>query len=100
MKQHQYQITVKHLADAQGQPSTYSEALEFKAGNHDDIFVVIERLQATQLLDEESMKAFAVGLKLFGETLLENRDIPLFKQFMPQFIQFVKALKQCYPQAH
>jgi len=35
-----------------------------------------------------------VGLKLFGETLLENKDIPLFKEFLPQFAHFMKALKQ------
>ena len=46
------------------------------------------------VLDDEKTKAFAVGLKLFGETLLENKDIPLFKEFMPHFSQFMKALKQ------
>jgi hypothetical protein len=35
-----------------------------------------------------------VGLKLFGETLLENKDLPLFKDFMPHFGQFMKTLKQ------
>ena len=37
MKQHEYEVTVKHIADAQGNPSTYTEALQFKAYNHDDI---------------------------------------------------------------
>lgn len=94
MKQHEYEVTVKHIADAQGNPSTYSEALQFKAYNHDDIFKVLGFIQNSQLLDEESTKSFAVGLKLFGEVLLENKDVPLFKEFMPQFVQFMKALKQ------
>ena len=42
MKQHQYHITVEHLADLHGNPSTYTQKLEFNAGNHDDIFVVIK----------------------------------------------------------
>ncbi len=31
MKQHEYEVTVKHIADAQGNPSMYTEALQFKA---------------------------------------------------------------------
>ena len=94
MKQHQYEITVKHIADAQGQPSSYSEVLQFQAYNHDDLFKILEKLAKANLLDDEKTKAFTVGLKLFGETLLENKDIPLFKEFLPQFVDFMKALKQ------
>lgn len=94
MKQHQYEVTVKHLADAQGNPSTYTEELQFQVGNHDDIFKILEKLQASQLLDEESTKAFVIGLKLFSEVMLENKELPLFKEFLPQFAQFMKSLKQ------
>ncbi|TCB50924.1 DUF3861 family protein [Acinetobacter sp. ANC 4779] len=94
MKQHTYQIIVKHVADAKGQPSTYTEDLIFTAYNHDDIFKVLENLQQKELTDEESMKSFAVGLKLMGEVLLENKNIPLFKDFLPQFINFIKSLKK------
>ena len=94
MKQHEYDITVKHIADAKGNPSTYTEALQFKAYNHDDIFKVLGFIQNSQILDEESAKAFAIGLKLFGEVMLENKELPLFKEFMPQFIEFMKALKR------
>ncbi|OTG90299.1 DUF3861 domain-containing protein [Acinetobacter sp. ANC 3813] len=94
MKQHQYEVTVKHIADAQGNPSAYSETLQFNAYNHDDLFKVLEHLRQANLLDDEKTKAFAVGLKLFGETLLENKDIALFKEFLPQFAQFMKTLKQ------
>lgn len=93
MKQHQYAVTVKHIADAQGNPSAYSEVLQFNAYNHDDLFQVLEHLSKANLLDDEKTKAFAVGLKLFGETLLENKDLPVFKDFMPQFVQFMKSLK-------
>lgn len=94
MKQHQYEVTVKHLADAQGNPSTYTETLQFNAYNHDDLFKVLEHLTKANLLDDAKTKAFAVGLKLFGETLLENKDMALFKDFMPHFLQFMKMLKQ------
>jgi hypothetical protein len=94
MKQHQYQITVKHVADAQGNPSAYTEELQFNAYNHDDIFKVLGFIQNSEILDDESAKAFAVGLKLFGEVMLENKELPLFKEFMPQFVEFMKALKR------
>ncbi|MGL4410083.1 MAG: DUF3861 family protein [Zoogloea sp.] len=42
----------------------------------------------------ESATAFAVGLKLFGEVMLENRQHPLFADFLPQFGQFMKQLKK------
>lgn len=29
-----------------------------------------------------------------GEVLLENKDIPLFKDFSPQFIEFIKSIKK------
>ena len=67
MKQHQYEVTVKHIADAQGQPSSYSEVLQFQAYNHDDLFKILEKLAKANLLDDEKTKAFTVGLKLFGE---------------------------------
>ena len=94
MKQHQYQITVKHVADAQGNPSAYTDELQFNAYNHDDIFKVLGFIQNSEILDDESAKAFAVGLKLFGEVMLENKELPLFKEFMPQFVEFMKALKR------
>ena len=46
------------------------------------------------MLDDEAAKSFAVGLKLFSEVMLEHKNLPLFKDFMPHFGQFMKALKQ------
>ena len=67
MKQHTYEVTLKHIADAQGNPSTYTDTLSFNTYNHDDIF---------------------------SEVILEHKNFPLFKDFMPHFGQFMKALKQ------
>ncbi|MCS4298858.1 MULTISPECIES: DUF3861 domain-containing protein [Acinetobacter] len=94
MKQHQYYVTVQHLADAQGHPSTYNENIEFNVGNHDDIFQIVERLKAAEFFDEETTKAFAVGLKLFLEVMITHRDHALFQDFEPAVKQFMKNLKQ------
>ena len=50
-----------------------------------------------KFFDEETTKAFAVGLKLFSEVMLENREHVLFQDFHPAFLQFMKNLKQKNP---
>lgn len=94
MKQHQYHVTVQHLADAKGNPSTYDENIEFNVGNHDDIFKIVERLTAAEFFDEETTKAFAIGLKFFLEVMLMHRDHILFKDLEPAILQFMKNMKQ------
>ena len=94
MKQHTYEVTLKHMTNAQGNPSTYTETLSFNSYNHDDIFNVLQVIQNSQMLDDEAAKSFTVGLKLFSEVMLEHINLPLFKDFMPHFGQFMKALKQ------
>ncbi|AZY49205.1 DUF3861 domain-containing protein [Bordetella avium] len=99
MKQHRYRITVEHLADAHGQPSTHAGPLQFETGNHDDILAIVERVKQRGDLDARSATAMAVGLKLFGEIMLENRSHPLFAAFRPHFADFMKHLKSGVPQA-
>ena len=94
MKQHTYEVTLKHMTNAQGNPSTYTDILSFNSYNHDDIFNVLQVIQNSQMLDAEAAKSFAVGLKLFSEVMLEHKNFPLFKDFMPHFGQFMKTLKQ------
>ena len=95
MKQHAYEVTLKHIADAQGNPSNYTDTLSFNTYNHDDIFKVLQVIQNSQMLDDdEAAKSFTVGLKLFSEVMLEHKNLPLFKDFIPHFGQFMKALKQ------
>ena len=95
MKQHRYRVTVEHLADAQGNPSSH-QPLVFEAGSHDDILAIVERMRAREDLPftPESTAAFVVGLKLFGEITLEHRAHPLFAAFRPHFQQLMKDLKK------
>lgn len=93
MKQHRYRITLEHLADADGTPSSH-EPLRFEVGNHDDIIAIVGRLRDGGDFNEETAAAFGVGLKLFGEVLLMDRDNPLFSSFRPHFARFMKELKR------
>ncbi|MBO2611327.1 DUF3861 domain-containing protein [Shewanella algae] len=94
MKQHKYRISVEHLEDQNGMPSSYQQALKFEVGNHDDIFAIVDKIKQRQDFDEDQATAFAVGLKLFSEVMLEQRKNPLFDEFRPHFMQFMKQLKQ------
>lgn len=93
MKQHQYRVRLEHLADAKGQPSDKAP-LEFEIGNHDDILSIVERIRARGDFDANRSAALAVGLKLFSEVMLENRDHPLFAEFKPHFMNFMKVIKK------
>ena len=99
MKQHQYFVTVQHLKDAKGEVSTYAEKLEFYTRNHDDIFQIVEKLKSAAFFDEQTTQSFAVGLKLFSEVMLEQRNHPLFAEFSPHFRDFMKQMKSLIPQS-
>ena len=92
MKGHLYKFTVEHLEDAKGN-IIEDNPLTFEARNHDDIFKIIEIMKGKIALDETDATAFVVGLKLFGEVMLKNRDNDLFKAFKPHLNDFMKALK-------
>ncbi|PWC14104.1 DUF3861 domain-containing protein [Brenneria roseae subsp. americana] len=94
MKQHQYRITIEHLADKNGVPPVEDKQLQFEVGNHDDIFAIVERMRQRSDFDEAAATAFAVGLKLFGEVMMTHRNHPLFAEFSPHFRDFMQALKK------
>lgn len=91
MKQHQYRITIEHLADATGRPvgrAPYS----FEIGNHDDLLQIVEHMQARAQFAPDTAAALALGIKLFSEVMLENRGHPLFADVGPHFGHFMKRL--------
>jgi uncharacterized protein DUF3861 len=93
MKQHQYRITLEHLADPQGRPSN-RPPLQFEVGNHDDIIAIVERLRGRSDIKPDEAAALGVGLKLFGEVMLANKDHALFSSLRPHFAKFMKDLKK------
>ena len=92
-KQHRYRITVEHIASPEGDLIPPAR-LQFETGNHDDILAMVDRAAARTGFNAETAAAFAVGLKLFSEVMLENRQNPLFQEFSTHFGQFMKQLKQ------
>lgn len=92
MKNHKYRISVEHLEDKQGDPVP-DHSISFTATNHDEILEIVERIRGARQFDEDDATAFAVGLKLFSEVMLKNRESPLFAEFRPHFMAFMKKLK-------
>ena len=93
MSKHEFRITVEHVADAAGNAPD-APPLTFNAFSHDNILAIVDRVEKRGDFSPESARAFGVGLKLFSEALLENKDNPLFESFRSHFGEFMKKLKQ------
>jgi hypothetical protein len=96
MKQHTYEISVTPVTHAQGE-AVKAAPLVFSARNHDDLFAIVERIKSRGLLNNDDSAAFAVGLKLFSEIILENRDQPFFKELSAPMGEMMKMIKSHKP---
>jgi hypothetical protein len=68
--------------------------IELEFGNHDNIFAIIEKMkERNRFKTEQDSVEFAIGLKLFSEVMLKNKDNPLFEDFRPAFGNMMKKLK-------
>lgn len=70
------------------------EPIEFLFQNHDDVFNIVDVLTEKDLFEDKSQTVqFAIGLKLFGDVMMKNKDHELFSEMRPVFIEFMKKLK-------
>lgn len=91
-KYNHYKITLEHINNPKGEALHTPVAVEFD--NHDDIFMIIEVLKQRNHFNDENQSAeFAIGLKMFSEVMLRNKDNPLFDELLPAFKQFMQKLK-------
>lgn len=86
---HQYRVTLEKLDEQQ----QTSQALSFETENHDDIFNILNKVDGKFGFSDEQTKSFIIGLKLFGEVIMQERKHPLFEELAPQFRQFMHKLK-------
>jgi hypothetical protein len=92
MKHHRYRVTLEYISDPEGNPQQ-GKSLIFEASSHDEIIGIVEFVRKSELLDTETTTALIVGQKLFGEVVLENRTNPMFSEFWPHFLEFMKKFK-------
>jgi hypothetical protein len=92
-KTNKYHLALSLSAYANGE-TTPAKQLELEIDNHDELFEIIDRMRAKALFaDEQQATEFAIGLKLFTEVMLKNRQHPLFEDFQPAVGSFMKKLK-------
>lgn len=91
-KHNKYRITLEHLYSPKD--LGLNETIDFEFENHDEIFSIIERIRENNPFDNENQATeFALGLKLFSEVMIKNRNNELFEELMPAFGSFMKKLK-------
>jgi hypothetical protein len=91
-KYNQYKITLEHTHNPKGDNLQQPVTVAFD--NHDNLFDIIEKLQQRNHFDDVNQSTeFAIGLKLFSEVMLRNKENPLFEEMLPAFKDFMKKLK-------
>jgi hypothetical protein len=83
---------VEKLADARGEPVA-GQSLTFYTANHDDIFEIVNRLEAKLPFSAGTAASLGVGLKLFSEVTVAHRNNPLFAEIRPALATFIQQLK-------
>jgi hypothetical protein len=88
-----YRITLELIETAKGETGIY-EPLHLEFDNHDEIFSIIKRMQENDPFNNQQQAAeFAIGIKMFSEVMLKNKNLPLFEEFGPAYGSFIKKLK-------
>lgn len=97
-KAYSYKLTIEGQTDPHGEPFG-SEPLELTFTNHDDIFKIIEMAKSKNQFDDPAVSTqFVLGLKMFGEIMLNDRKNPLFEDLIPAWGEFMKKLKGKKPE--
>jgi len=92
-KGYKYKLTIEAISNPQGEPINKAP-IEHVFLNHDDLYKIIEMAKSKNLFENQDHSIeFALGLKLFSEVMLKNRNNHLFEEFAPAFGNFMKKLK-------
>lgn len=91
-KYNHYKITLEHTFSPKEE--NLNQVVEIEFDNHDEIFSIINKLQEKNHFGNAEQSAqFAIGLKMFSEVMLKNKDNDLFSEFLPEFKNFKVKLK-------
>lgn len=92
-KSNKYRIRLEQVS-LMKEDAKLSDPIIVEFDNHDDIFKIIEIMREKNLFEEKNHSIeFAIGIKMFGEVVLKNKNNPLFEEFFPAFGDFMKKLK-------
>ena len=87
-----YRITVTPTGTPHGD-APLRPPFDFAVTNHDDILAVVERARGLTGLPPDTAAAMAVGLKLLGEVVLQEKKNPLFDPLRGALGEFFGKLK-------
>lgn len=91
-RNNKYQLDLKELMLKDGTQG--EKSLSFDFDNHDNLFTIFESIQSKKIFeDQNTALEFALGLKLFTEVMLKNKQHPLFEELRPAIMEFMKKLK-------
>ncbi len=89
-----YKLTLEEISLAR-EEDIRNAPLTLEFDNHDNIFSIINAIKSKNIFDDENQSTeFAIGLKMFTEVVLKNRDLELFKELQPAIGEFMKKLKR------
>lgn len=91
---HKYSVTVETVTDESDMHACEPKKMIFEVETHDDIFDIVNRLRERTDIDPHYAESFGLGLKLFAEVLLKNKDNALFSPLLPHFKDFMSRLKK------
>ena len=90
---HKYKLTLEEISLAE-EDNVGNEPLTLEFDNHDNLFNIISAVKSKAIFEDENQSTeFAIGLKMFTEVVLKNRDNELFKELQPAIGAFMKKLK-------
>ncbi|HEX8270211.1 MAG TPA: DUF3861 domain-containing protein [Flavobacterium sp.] len=92
-KNNRYKILLQEIELKDGTQT--GKSIEFEFENHDNLFSLIEMTKdSDRFKNKTDNTEFIVGLKLFSEVVIKNRNNSLFVDFVPSFKEFMKKLKE------
>lgn len=92
-RNNKYKIQLEEIELKDGRNS--GKRLTIEIENHDDLFQIIEIAKSKQIFNDDNQATeFALGLKLFTEVVLKNKENPLFEDLKPAIGAFMQRLKK------
>ncbi|MDQ6478230.1 DUF3861 domain-containing protein [Dyadobacter sp. LHD-138] len=92
-RSHKYRLQLDYLTANNGEKQQ-TDPVQIEFENHDNILAIIEILKEKDPFENKDQAVeFAIGLKMFSEIMIKNRNNPLFEELMPTFGVFMKKLK-------
>jgi len=88
---HHYRVTIEHIHPEE---ETTIQSMQLALEERDDMFAIVDKMKQSSGLEANTAARFAVGLKLLGPVMMEQRKNPLFAELMPHFGRFMGNLKR------